>query len=113
MKTPHITKEYLNNCFEVAKKYIFKTRRWKENEYVLEFHYVETDKNFASISAIHNTVFEDIREHILKDGCIKMIYNHPSEVNMLIDLIDLPVLSENEPGTIFPHAGKPLPYPTP
>ena len=113
MKTLYITKEYLYYCNEIAKNYIKHTRGWSESDYVLKFRYVDKRKNFACISAIHNSVFEDIQQKILKDGCLKMIYNHPDEVDILIDLIELRVLSENKQGTFFPHAGKPLPYPIP
>lgn len=113
MKTSYITKEYLDFCNEIAKNYIKHKRGWSENEYVLKFRYVDKKRNFAAISAIHNSVFEDIQQKILKDGCLKMIYNHPDEVDILIDLFELRVLSENEQGTFFPHAGKPLPFTIP
>jgi len=113
MKTSYITKEYLDFCNEIAKNYIKHTRGWSESEYVLKFRYVDKKRNFAAISAIHNSVFEYIQQKILKDGCLKMIYNHPDEVDILIDLIELRVLSENEQGTFFPHAGKPLPFTMP
>ena len=52
-----------------------------------------------------------INEKIKKDGYIKEQGRYPElEVDIVIDLIDFVVLSENEIGTKYPNAGKKMPY---
>lgn len=111
MKTNKISNQYLQKFTEITKNYIRSTRSWTDSEYVIKFHYIETEKNIAILSATHNSVFDMINEKIKKYGYIKEQGRYPElEVDIVIDLIDFVVLSENEIGTKYPNAGKKLPY---
>lgn len=111
MKTNKISDQYLQKFTEITKNYIHSTRSWTDSEYVIKFYYIETEKNIAILSATHNSVFDMINEKIKKDGYIKEQGRYPElEVDIVIDLIDFVVLSENEIGTKYPNAGKKLPY---
>ena len=110
MKTDKILDNYSNFFIKITKKYIYSTRQWEDNEYVVKFHYVDTKKNIAILSATHKSVFDKINEKINRDGCIKEIVHYSLEVDVVIDLIDFVVINENEIGEKYPNAGKKLPY---
>lgn len=110
MKTDKIFDKYLNLLIKTTRNYINSTRQWEDNEYVVKFHYVETKKNIAILSATHKSVFGKINEKIKRDGCIKEIVHYSLEVDVVIDLIDFVVINENEIGATYPNEGKQLPY---
>lgn len=113
MKIKYIPGHYLIECMNVARLYIYSTRGWKDDEYILKYFHVKKDKNVAVIAAIHNSVIEDICKRISKDGYLKEIKHNPLDVTLLIDIIDMRVLSEDDPDTFYPHRGVPLPYSLP
>lgn len=110
MKTEKILDKYMQLLTQVTKNYIRSTRQWKDNEYVVKFHYVDTKKNIAILSATHKSVLNKIKEKIKREGCIKEIVRYSLEVDVVIDLIDFVVINENEIGAKYPNAGKKLPY---
>lgn len=111
MKTNKINEHYVKKFTEITRDYVGNTRLWNEDEYVIKFYYIDTEKNVAILSATHKSVFDILSEKIKKDGCIKVLERFPSlEIDIVIDLIDFVVISENELGTTYPNAGKKLPY---
>ena len=113
MKIKYIPSHYLNQCMDVARLYISTTRGWKDDEYILKFYHVKKEKNVAVIAAIHNSVIEDINKRISEDGYLKEIKHHQLDITLLIDIIDMRVISEDDPDTFYPHLGVPLPYSLP
>ena len=111
MKTNKINEHYVEKFSKITRDYVNNTRLWNEDEYVIKFYYIDTEKNIALLSATHKSVFDILSEKIKKDGCIKVLERFPSlEIDIVIDLIDFVVISENELGTKYPNAGKKLPY---
>ncbi len=113
MKIKFIPSNYLNKCMDVARIYISSTRGWKDSEYTLKYYHVKKEKNVAVIAAIHNSVIEDINKRISEDGYLKAIKHNPLDITLLIDIIDMRVISEDGPDTFYPHLGLPLPYSLP
>jgi hypothetical protein len=97
MKEINISDDIVEKYTLAAHKYIQSTMNWKLNEYRLKFHYVETKKQVAVFSAIHNQGLFEIYQQAAKKHAI-----HPLEISILVDIVDLSV-QENTPDAKFLH----------
>lgn len=113
MRTKFIPKDLLDKCERVIHEYILRTRGWDKNQYVIKYRGVEKKYNIAIFSVNNNLVYEIIEKNRRSYPHIIPSISKDLYLTLVVDIIDIHIISENSPDSIFPNAGKPLPYTCP
>ena len=105
----NIPEELKERYIAIAKKHLFETRGWKEDEYTIYFYAIKTYRNAAWVNFDHNIAKKERAEIKEKYGDINFRYHNSEYVNsVIIDVIDESIV-ENSSAGVFKHAGQPCP----